>query len=274
MSNITIIRADKALLPQLIKIWQTCFGDEEGYIRYYYDCTFSWSEIYAALDGEKAIGMIHLLPAELDGAKAFYGYAMGMLPEYRGKGIFLKLQDYAFSLVKELNMAYFLKPANAKLASYYQTQGFDKGFYLKKAVFYAGHSCDIELTDIEPEEYKSLRDSFYEKPGYVRWGLPFLEYAIAENRNSGGIVKKIINDSGEYIVFGSVAGNSLLLRETSIPERLVKKLCSELAYRYNTERTEIELPVYSKLTEAEEYPVGMIYYTKPVSGAYFNLPLD
>jgi GNAT superfamily N-acetyltransferase len=274
LNNIAIVRADKDLLPQLVNIWHSCFGDEEAYIKYYYSCIFDRSETYAVMHGLKAVGMLHLLPAEIDGRKAYYGYAMAMLPEYRGKGLFLQLQEYIFELVKERDAAYFLKPANRKLESYYQTQGFGNGLYLNKITIEAAVNCKLKHIDIEPEEYKSLRDSCFNKPGYVKWALPFIEYAIAENRKSGGIVKKIVTDSGEFAIFGIVRDNILHIREAAIPDKEVIKLCSELSYYYHTERTEIELPVYSIHEPQEILTAGMIYNMEAKSSAYFNLPLD
>jgi GNAT superfamily N-acetyltransferase len=277
MKGIAFARADKSLLPGLEEVWRACFYDDAEYISFFYACNFDRIEIYAALDGNKVAGMLHLIPVEIDGREAYYGYAMGMLPEYRKTGIFPRLHGFVFGLMLERNAAYFLKPANERLSAYYAAQGMREGFFLKRAIFAADKSClkksGLIFKDIGPAEYKSMRDACFTRRGCVRWDAASVEYAVTENLRSGGFVNKLAAPEGEYALFGHVEGRNVRIRETTLPGELAEKYGGAIAAYFGAESALADLPPYSSAAGAL-VPAGMIYNMEKEDEGYFNLPLD
>ncbi len=277
MKEIAFVRADRSMLPGLEEVWRACFYDGAEYIRFFYACNFDRIETYAALDGARVAGMLHLIPAEIDGRGAYYGYAMGMLPEYRKTGIFPRLHGLVFSLMRERNAAYFLKPANGRLAAYYAAQGMKEGFYLKRAVFAADKSAlkrsGLALKDIGAAEYGSMRAACFTRRGCVRWSAAAVEYAVVENLRGGGFAKKLAAPEGEYALFGHTEDETVLIRETTLPGELAEKYGGAIAAFFGAGSAEIDLPVYSSAA-GTVVPVGMIFNMEKEDEGYFNLPLD
>lgn len=278
--KISIMKATKDMLPWLTQVWRACFNDDAAYIAFFYACNFDRIETYAAVDrdGEGAVGMLHLIPASIDGRIAYYGYAMGMLPDYRGTGIFPELHRMVFGLMRERNAAYFLKPANARLAAYYAAQGMTEGFYLKNVNYAADYrklkKTDIKTVNIDADEYRRMRDGFFDRRGYVRWDAAAVSYAVTENLRSGGFVKKICLPEGEFAAFGALSDDTVIFRETTLPGAVLDKYGGALAAYFGAVRLEAELPVYSDVSGGSIIPAGMIYNIDKDKEGYFNLPLD
>ncbi len=276
--SISILKAERDLLPGLKEVWRVCFGDDAGYVDFFYACNFDRIETYAALDGTRAVGMLHLIPAWIDDRPAYYGYAMGMLPEYRGTGIFPAMHKAVFSLVRERGAAYFLKPANPRLGAYYAAQGLAEGFYLKKKLYAADKSklrkADMALADLGADEYGSLRNACFDRKGFVKWDAAALSYAVAENLRSGGFVRKLTVPEGEFALFGAFCDETVAIRETTLPGDALDKYGGALAAYFGCERLAAELPVYSAAAGGEIVPAGMIYNMGREEEGYFNLPLD
>jgi hypothetical protein len=93
--KITIQKATKDMLPGLTEVWRACFNDDAAYIAFFYACNFLRIETYAALDEERAVGMLHLIPASIDGRLAYYGYAMACCPN-TGDGNFSRAAQNGF----------------------------------------------------------------------------------------------------------------------------------------------------------------------------------
>ena len=53
------------------------------------------------LEHGKPVGAVYLLPSLLQGKRSFYSYAGGVLPGYRGKGIFKELFRVLMEFCKE-----------------------------------------------------------------------------------------------------------------------------------------------------------------------------
>jgi len=120
--------------PQVLHIWQTCFGDSEDYVRFFWENALPHcaGRGYCA-DGALA-SMLFMLPGELifpedsGGAPAtptHYIYAVATLPEYRQRGIATKLLQHAAA---NGTSALALYPATAQLQRYYAKQGFVPAF--------------------------------------------------------------------------------------------------------------------------------------------------
>jgi len=131
--------------PQVLQIWQTCFGDEESYVQFFWENCFPQCRGLVWEEDGRAVSMLFLLPGTLAFKKtrplaAEYVYAVATLPEHRGKGFAGKLTRYAAELaLDEGKAALCLRPANESLCAYYAKQGFAKAFARREKPHRSGY---------------------------------------------------------------------------------------------------------------------------------------
>ena len=118
---------------RVLRIWQACFGDEESYVRFFWENCFPQCRglIYEA--GGQAVSMLFLLPGTLAYKKtslpAEYVYAVATMPEYRGRGYATELTKQAAGIAQsEGKSALCLRPGEESLYGYYAKLGFVKAF--------------------------------------------------------------------------------------------------------------------------------------------------
>lgn len=109
--------AEKFDIDQLVYLWKKCFPDDtEDYIRFFYNENADKIKTLCGFFGGELAGMINLIPADvMMGGKrknALYGYAIGVLPEYRGKGVFKELHRSLCEYILKNEMIYILSPEN------------------------------------------------------------------------------------------------------------------------------------------------------------------
>lgn len=203
-----VVFASKEDEEAIIKIWETCFGDEEEYIRFYLQQHFLENNMMVIFEGRRPVSMASFLPVEIfqNGIyqPARYVYAVATLPAYRGKGYAAEILRHAAEKYQE---PLILQPAEESLIEYYRKMGFEQRFLSyhwekelaevpklqeskketeKKVI--AGWRCE----QITAEEYLKIRDAFFEKEGYVRWDVDGIRYAIYENNVCKGAAVKLI----------------------------------------------------------------------------------
>jgi len=112
-------------MRQVIKIWKTCFGDEDEFIhsfmvRYYFkDCAF-----VQRVDNQ-IVAMSYLIPCNTELGLTAYQYGVATLPEYRQKGLASKLiQSTVDECKKQGFNALFLIPAECDLKGFYGHFGY------------------------------------------------------------------------------------------------------------------------------------------------------
>lgn len=135
--SLTLRTATACDLPELIALWQTVFGDDEAFIRAFYNAVGIDRTIVAtALSDEAAnsaiVGMINCPEVALWAGDAHYSgayiYALAVEAHYRSCGIGSALLEAAES------GAYFAKaplftlliPAEASLFDFYAKKGYDR----------------------------------------------------------------------------------------------------------------------------------------------------
>lgn len=132
-------------LPELIALWQTVFGDDEGFIRAFYEAS-GIDRTIVALDNGRVIGMINCPAIELwiksERYRGAYIYALAVDARYRGAGIgsaLLKATESGDYLA-EVPQFLLLIPAEASLFDYYAKKGYDRAAFAPK------------MTDIAPKQ--------------------------------------------------------------------------------------------------------------------------
>lgn len=113
--------------PQVLKLWQTCFGDGEDYVRFFWQHGFLHCRGLGHWDGSTLVSMLFMLPGALQPGNlpAEYIYAVATLPEHRKQGLAAQLLQQAAA---SGTSALALHPATEQLRSYYAKQGFLPAF--------------------------------------------------------------------------------------------------------------------------------------------------
>ena len=125
------IRSDD--YPQVLAIWQTCFGDNESYVRFFWENCLPMCRGLGFEQDNKLVAMLFLLPSALEHEcthlAAEYVYAVATLPECRSKGYAAQLTGWAADIAcSEGKSALVLCPATRSLYDYYSKQGFTLAF--------------------------------------------------------------------------------------------------------------------------------------------------
>lgn len=185
-------------IEELIQIWKICFGDEESGIAFFF--RYFGSEVrtlWQEADG-RAVSMVNLLPAEvrLNGRtrQAYYIYAVGTLPEYRGRGYAGKLLLQAAKEAGLEGRPLFLVPEKEALWGFYEKLGFSPwarpGTEIRKRKVgrertYA-RPAQSSLQNLDAGEYLVLRDRIFEGEGYLRLSGRGPAYALKLWMEEGG----------------------------------------------------------------------------------------
>lgn len=298
-----ITLATKEMLPQLKKLWQVCFQDEVSYVDFYYAHRFKEENTYVYKKGDEILGMLTLLPAsyrynEEETLPIHYVYAVATLPRAREQGIASELLEEASRTSEEnYSAGTILVPASKELFTYYERRGYQT-IYFKKQLYFQVQARDMvsaasipterkkvhmvsietersfEKRDIIPEEYKQLRDFYFDRPGYVKWNLEAIIYAVKEARFVGGKVLKLTADNHSYAIMYYKKENQLIVKETTLTEELIADAIAYLLKEEECEEAIVTVPSYFSY-EGELKPYGMVRLnTEAYASGYFNLALD
>lgn len=239
-----IRHADKDMLPQLIKLWEVCFGDGEEYSSFFFSRkmigTDYFENQFVSIEDEKVVSMLSVLSAKIrqkDGLKPFwYIYGVATAPEYRSRGYARRLVNHVFALAKQKNVVVGLVPASESLYGYYGKLGFRTYFYnrrieknVEEVERYADFRVDYEIEPIQTDEYHFLRNESFVEEGTVIWDLDAVDYALAENRELGGEAVKILYHQKEYFMLFYCYEGVLYIRETNLSYEISLSVANELA---------------------------------------------
>ena len=279
---ITYQVADIALLTELNTLWEECFADDASYIRFFYAHRFSAAQILAAMDGDKVVGVIHLLPLSIQQCgkriPAQYAYAGGVREHYRRSGIYAELLRRAFAFCTARGELCVLHPATEALQEYYLKQGMQASFYCKQVRFtdpIQAAPRKLQFTDLDATTYRSIREAALKRlPMYGSWDTSAISYAIAENIYCGGFCKQLHWENAVYLLHGHVLENQLYVTETTLPDKLLALLHSDIAAAFDAVDSTYLLPAQSCLP-GELAMMGMQYPASSTHNCngYLNLCL-
>ncbi|MBP3634037.1 MAG: GNAT family N-acetyltransferase [Oscillospiraceae bacterium] len=159
-------------IPQIISLWQTVFGETPilppGLC------------FVAELEG-RIVSMLHALPQTLlaDRAhKAYYLYAIGTDPNYRGQGICRQLMAFAERALDADCLV--LVPAQESLFGFYETMGYKTAFTRHKTAFCGGEEISMaQYLHLREALLQSVPHMVYEDLSYAQriYGLKFYKTA-------------------------------------------------------------------------------------------------
>lgn len=258
-------------IAQLKEIWKICFGDSDAYIHEFFQHNFVPEQTVVAVRDNLVVGVVYLLPAKLKDKPFMYGYAIGVLPEYRRLGYTQKMLSFVKEESQKKRFLFGLHPANEKLSSFYQKIGLKEMYCLKfvdTSNFANKFSCD--LYDIEATEFFQLRKAAYQN--LVSWDTKMISFILQETRASGGFAKKIMLNGRSRLLHGVCHDNKVLIKETTMTDDEIKAFSAAIKLYFNAEQIFWFLPSWSMLEG--EIQTTVLGFENKNSEVYMNLFLD
>ncbi|MBR4890674.1 MAG: GNAT family N-acetyltransferase [Clostridia bacterium] len=233
-------------IKELKNIWKICFRDEDAYIDLFLAKLYKPHNTIVATEDGKVVGCLYMIPASFAQKSFMYGYAIGVLPEYRGRSICEKMLYFVKKLSKENGFLFGLHPANEKLFEFYKRIGLKEMYSLKivdASSFESQEKCEIK--DITPKEYFSLREKRFEN--FISWSEDLIRYMFSESKLSGRFFKKVIFCGKEKIISGRISDETVYISETTMTDEEIKSAAPYLKDFFKGEKIVFHLPCASKL---------------------------
>lgn len=275
--QIFIEAAKPRMIPDLKRIWKICFGDSDEYINLFFERLFNPRLTAVAICGDQIIGATYLIAikhynGDNEPISCFYGYAVGVLPEFRGNSACKKMNDYILDFCKKANMPYFVSPASDSLADYYISLGLDDVMTKKTAVFNRSESLSqYTHQPLSADELEQYRRSQY-RMAYL-WDASKLSFVYDSMPLYGGFADLITIGGKKLYAIGQINGSSLVVWETSADDKTMAMAADALMDLHSCNEAVISLPPTSKLSGAKtRYAVG--FKTTFREGAYFGIAME
>lgn len=241
LNELKITLAEESHIPYLKNIWKVCFGDSDEYIDFFFDNRFKTCFAVTVLHNNLPIAGVYLLPVkayEYGVLKSgFYVYAVGILPQYRGKGIYAYIHSKIYDYIAGKNMFMILCPANGQLCEFYKSLGFMENAYVNE-IIHSLNNTDrkYQVCELKVKEYESLRKTYTNDKEPILWDLEALEYALKENKFTGG--ENLLIEYNGRKIFALVRKNQsfLTITESNAESGARQDLTDFLCMRFNTDK--------------------------------------
>lgn len=233
-----LISPEKKYIPDLFSLWKRSFGDEDGYIRLFFDTEYQNCKTFASFENGEIVSVLYLLDCliPLGGEKldGWYLYAAATKPESRGRGLMSDLIREAQTYAGKENKAFIaLVPGEESLYGYYRRFGFDKtmfkyrtetacdpGFHAEKCTredYLAFRLANLDsCVQFEKDEFSYICDCYAYAGASLEKGEGF--YRIRDEKtvyellyeNAGEVAgteiysQKPLSDTSEKITFGQL----------------------------------------------------------------------
>lgn len=221
-SKLIVSLATREQYSDLKLIWKTCFGDSDEYIGFFFEKKINSCHPIVAMYDNKVIGGMYLMPVkafEYDKIKnGLYGYAIGVLPEYRKNGVYKHIHSKIDKYINDKNMFYILSPANEKLCEYYKTLGFIENAYISEEIYELSEkACKSYIPEkLDENRYFKLRHEYFDNKNPIIWDKDALLYVLDENRLAGGENLYINDNNNEFFLLLRKGENEITVIESNI----------------------------------------------------------
>lgn len=158
------------MTDQLIRLWQLAFGDEEGFIRLFFDTAYDPARCLYLTENSEITAALYWLDCEYRGQKQAYLYAVATHPRHRGKGLCRRLMDKAHAILREQGYsAALLRPADEGLRQMYRKMGYADCSTVSE--FSCRAAAPIPIRKITPQEFRDLRRQYLPASGVIQEGV-------------------------------------------------------------------------------------------------------
>ncbi|MFT8888109.1 MAG: GNAT family N-acetyltransferase [Ethanoligenens sp.] len=227
------------------RIWKTCFGDTDTYIRFFVKTHLSAGRCLVSKEGGRAVSMLFLLPSLCvyggEERVVQYVYAAATLPQFRRQGLMEGLLTRAHEIAAEQKMLFTcLKPATEALYRYYGKLGYRTTFHVTHKIIPAA----LGETDTRPFVFSPAdSDAVYEKRMQtfstgLLWGRELFDFVLREWKMEKG---DCLAFPGGYCL-ARQDGQRVLCKEVVPGQWPLSTVAAALCARYGLPETEFRLP--------------------------------
>jgi GNAT superfamily N-acetyltransferase len=254
---------------EMIRLWQTCFGDPARYIRNFFSRKFEASGAMVYLSEQKIVSMLFMLPAAIRMNAACepvqYIYAVCTHPDYRKRGIMGELMESARDQALGAGQRFsVLLPASDDLYLYYGRLGYLEYFkrrriHIETHAGAGGGQSQRETgqrpPDPAPERIHRIRQSLFgEREGSVLWDEPAVAYAISALEVYGGLIRCFEYGGRQGYAMGYVdqAKNTAIVQELAFDSALWPQAAQVVADHLPAASIQLSLPADPRPDSAED----------------------
>lgn len=260
------------------KIWKTCFGDADAYIRFFIKTHLPAGRCLVDKEGGRAVSMLFLLPS-----RCFYGggeravqyvYAAATLPDFRRRGLMEGLLAHAHVTAVAQGMLFTcLKPASEALYRYYGKHGYHTAFHVTHRILPAA-AAEAPFRFGKADAGTVFEQRARAFPAGLLWGRELFDFVLREWKMADG---ECLSFPGGYCL-ARREGQRVLCKEVVPGDWPLAAVAAALCERYGLPETEFRLP-----WDGAPAPDGGML--RPADGTldpaafeaarpYFNLMLD
>ncbi|AVQ96095.1 GNAT family N-acetyltransferase [Ethanoligenens harbinense] len=224
------------------KIWKTCFGDADAYIRFFIKTHLPAGRCLVSKEGGRAVAMLFLLPSRCfyggEGRAVQYVYAAATLPEFRRRGLMEGLLAYAHETAVAQGMLFTcLKPASEALYRYYGKLGYHTAFHVTHRILPASAlDAQFHLSKADADTVFAQRAQTF--PVGLLWGRELFDFVLREWKMAGG---ESLAFPGGYCM-ACKDGQRVLCKEIVPGGWTLSAVAAALCERYGLPETEFRLP--------------------------------
>jgi hypothetical protein len=273
-----ITHAEQGMVPALKALWKDSFGDNDGYIDFFFANRFRPDNTFVYLKNGSPVSLASVLDAELYCNSGYlpvgYIYGVATAIESRGDGYSTNVLEH----IKSIYPTTFLVPSTESLFNFYEKRGYESAFVLNEfnirlEELNAPVTAPI-FENISAEEYQIIRDSNFQCEGYIRWCSEAITYALAENSYLGGSVLRIkAYDEKKIngILLYRSCHNQLFINETTLSMPVLRDSAYLLMKQTGVDVCRVRLASDS-VSVGRSF--GMMSGAASLKNGYCNLVLD
>ena len=226
-------------IPELKNIWKQCFGDSDEYIDFFFENRFSDIRTIVLTKDSVPVGSAYLMPVSAieygSPKKGYYVYAVGILEDHRGKGLFKKIHEYICEYIRKYNMFLILCPANEKLCNYYKSLGYIENVFVSEITLSNANSKpSYEVRKLTPAQLFKMRENKFSN--LICWDENALSYILKENEFALGDALFIKKEADDFYFVLRNENGILKILESNIPYEKTQEFTDFLCEKYNTEK--------------------------------------
>lgn len=229
----------EAMIPTLRRLWKDGFGDNDAFLDMFFATAFDSNRCRVALVDKQATteiaAVLYWFDCALEGQKIAYVYAVTTAKDFRGQGACHMLLKDTHKHLKALGYTgVVLVPGSDALVSLYE--GLEYELTTKRSrIECTAMDMDIEIREIEKDEYATLRHKFLPKQAVLQENEN-LDFLSAQAKFYTGRKRFLLNSSSqdktpqgeEFLLVGSIENDNLygieLLGDSTLAPGIVHAL--------------------------------------------------
>lgn len=239
---------DKGDYPALFALWQEAFGDDEDFIRCFFETAFSPERCLTVTEDGIPVAVLYWLDAAAYGKKVAYLYAVATKKSHRGRGLSRMLMEHTHRHLQTCGYAAsLLVPGEASLFGFYEKLAYRPASGL---TFLRGIAKDpIALTPLSPEDYLALRETALPEGGVRQKdeSLSFLSRFSDFYRCDGAIFALYKDQPEDKSVLSALEFLPLEENSESLPASIAAAMGFQ-TYSFRTVGNEVPFSLYYPLS--------------------------